>query len=152
MDLGLSEEQEMLRNFARDFLEKECPESHVRDMEEDETGYSPELWRKMAEQGWNGLYIPDSYGGVGMSFMDLIVLSEEYGRALVPGPALPTQEAAIGLLEAANEEQKQEHLPSIASGEKIWTVAFTEPTARFDAEGVALSATRDGDTYVLNGT
>ena len=52
MDLGLSEEQEMLRNFARDFLEKECPESHVRDMEEDETGYSPELWRKMAEQGW----------------------------------------------------------------------------------------------------
>ncbi|HXF50279.1 MAG TPA: acyl-CoA dehydrogenase family protein, partial [Dehalococcoidia bacterium] len=71
MDLGLSEEQEMLKNFARDFLEKECPEKHVRDMEEDELGYSPELWKKMAEQGWQGLIIPDSYGGTGMGFLDL---------------------------------------------------------------------------------
>ena len=52
MDLGLSEEQELLKNFARDFLEKECPEQHVRDMEEDEQGYSQDLWKKMAEQGW----------------------------------------------------------------------------------------------------
>ena len=66
MDLGLSEEQEMLKNFARDFLEKECPEKHVREMEEDEQGYSPDLWKKMAEQGWQGLIIPDQYGGTGM--------------------------------------------------------------------------------------
>jgi alkylation response protein AidB-like acyl-CoA dehydrogenase len=152
MDLGLSEEQEMLRNVARDFLEKECPEQHVRDMEEDEKGYSPELWKKMAEQGWQGLMIPEQYGGAGFNYMDLIILIEEFGRALVPGPFIPTTVAAIAIMEAGSEEQKQQHLPRIASGEQIWTLAFTEPSARFDAEGVQLTAKKEGNDYVLNGT
>ena len=80
MDLGLSEEQELLKNAARDFLEKECPETLVREMEEDEKGYSPELWKKMAEQGWQGLLIPDQYGGAGFGFLDLIILLEEFGQ------------------------------------------------------------------------
>jgi alkylation response protein AidB-like acyl-CoA dehydrogenase len=152
MDLGLSEEQEMLRNVARDFLEKECPEQHVRDMEEDEKGYSPELWKKMAEQGWQGLMIPEQYGGAGFNFMDLIILVEEFGRALVPGPFIPTTVATIAILEAGSEDQKKQHLPRIASGEQIWTLAFTEPSARFDAEGVELTAKKEGNDYVLNGT
>src|SRR3990172_7096841 len=140
MDLGLSEEQEMLKNFARDFLEKECPEKHVREMEEDEQGYSPDLWKKMAEQGWQGLVIPEQYGGTGMGFIDLIILIEEFGRALVPGPFIPTAVGgAIALLESA-------------SGEQIWTLAFTEPSARFDAEGIELEAKAEGDSFVLNGT
>jgi len=151
MDLGLSEEQEMLREFARDFLEKECPEAHVREMEEDEKGYSPALWQKMAEQGWMGLVVPDSYGGVGMTYMDLIILAEEFGRALVPGPFLPNCVATIALLEAASEEMKQRYLPGIASGSQIWTLALTEPSARFDAEGVQVTARKDGSDYVLNG-
>src|SRR3989304_4962848 len=65
MDLGLNEEQRMLRDFARDFLEKECPESLVRAAEEDEKGYVPEFWRKMADQGWQGLIIPEEHGGGG---------------------------------------------------------------------------------------
>ena len=120
-------------------------------MEVDEKGYSPDLWRKMAEQGWFGLIIPEAYGGVGMTFMDLIVLVEEFGRSLVPGPALPTIVSSIALLDAANEEQKQAYLPAIAAGERVWTLAFTEPSARFDADGVALQASRDGDACVLNG-
>src|SRR3972149_11226991 len=160
MDLGLSEEQEMLRQFARDFLEKECPESHVRDMEEDDRGYSQELWAKMAEQGWMGLVVPEAYGGVGMGYLDLIILVEEFGRALVPGPFIPNCVATIALLEAADEAQKQAHLPAIASGRQVWTLAFTEPSARFDAAGARLAAQRDpstslragGDGYVLNGT
>jgi alkylation response protein AidB-like acyl-CoA dehydrogenase len=152
MDLSLTEEQEMLREFARDFLEKECPESHVREMEEDEQGYSLDLWRKMAEQGWMGLIVPDTYGGVGMTYMDLIILLEEFGRALVPGPFIANCVATIALLDAANEAQKQEFLPMIASGGQIWTLAFTEPSARFDAAGVELVARHDGDAYVLNGT
>jgi alkylation response protein AidB-like acyl-CoA dehydrogenase len=152
MDLGLTEEQEMLREFARDFLEKECPETHVREMEEDEQGYSPDLWRKMAEQGWPGLVIPDTYGGVGMSYLDLIILTEEFGRALVPGPFISNCVATLGLLEAGSEAQKQEYLPILAAGSQFWTLAFTEPSARFDAEGVQLQAKRDGDGYVLNGT
>lgn len=153
MDLGLSEEQEMLKNFARDFLEKECPEKHVREMEEDELGYSPDLWKKMAEQGWQGLIIPDSHGGTGMGFLDLIVLIEEFGRALVPGPFIPsTVGGAIALLEGGTDAQKAEFLPKIASGEHIWTFALTEPSARFDAEGIGLEAKEDGDSLVLNGT
>ena len=152
MDLGLTEEQQMLREFARDFLEKECPEAHVRDMEEDQRGFSSELWHKMAEQGWMGLIVPEAYGGVGMTYIDLILLIEEFGRALVPGPFIPTTVATIALLEAASEEQKQRLLPAIAAGQQIWTLAFTEPSARFDAEGVELSARREGDGYVLNGT
>ena len=89
MDLGLSEEQELLKNSAREFLEKECPEEHVRAMEEDDKGYSPALWKKMADLGWQGLMIPEEYGGAGFSFLDLCVLVEEFGRALVPGPFIP---------------------------------------------------------------
>ena len=153
MDLGLSEEQELLKNAARDFLEKECPESHVREMEEDEKGYSPELWKKMAEQQWQGLMIPDQYGGTGMTYLDLVILTEEFGRALVPGPFIPTAVGgAIALLEAGSDAQKEEYLPKIASGEQVWTLAFTEPTARFDAEGVELEAKADGDNFILNGT
>ncbi len=153
MDLGLSEEQDLLKNFARDFLEKECPEKHVREMEEDEKGYSPELWKKMAEQGWHGLIIPEEHGGSGMGYIDLVILMEEFGRALVPGPFIPTAVGgAIALLEGGSDEQKKQYLPKIASGEQIWTLAFTEPTARFDAEGVELEAKAEGDDFVLNGT
>jgi alkylation response protein AidB-like acyl-CoA dehydrogenase len=152
MDLGLTEEQELLKNSARDFLEKEVPEAYVRQMEEDETGYSPEVWRKMADLGWQGLIIPEDYGGVGFGFLDLIVLLEEFGRALVPGPFIPTMVAATAILEGGSEAQKQEWLPKIASGDIIGTLAFTEPSARFDAEGVELKAEKQGENYVLNGT
>jgi alkylation response protein AidB-like acyl-CoA dehydrogenase len=152
MDLGLSEEQEMLKNFARDFLEKEVPEKYVRDMEEDERGYSPDVWAKMTEQGWQGLIIPEQYGGTGLGFLDLIVLLEEFGRALVPGPFIPTTLAAISLLEGGSDAQKQQYLPRIASGELLGTLAVTEPSGRWDAEGIQLQATKSGDGYTLNGT
>jgi alkylation response protein AidB-like acyl-CoA dehydrogenase len=152
MDLGLTEEQELLKNSARDFLEKEVPEAYVRQMEEDETGYSPEVWRKMADLGWQGLIIPEENGGVGFGFLDLIVLLEEFGRALVPGPFIPTMVAATAIMEGGSDAQKNEYLPKIASGDVISTLAFTEPSARFDAEGVELTAKKEGNDYVLNGT
>jgi alkylation response protein AidB-like acyl-CoA dehydrogenase len=153
MDLGLSEEQELLKNAARDFLEKECPEALVREMEEDEKGYSPDLWKKMSEQGWQGLLIPDNYGGAGFGYLDLIILIEEFGRALVPGPFLSTVVGGtLPLLEGGSEEQKKQYLPNIASGNAIWTLAYTEPSARFDTEGVSLEVKEDGGDVVLNGT
>jgi alkylation response protein AidB-like acyl-CoA dehydrogenase len=153
MDLGLSEEQELLKNAARDFLEKECPETLVREMEEDEKGYSPDLWKKMAEQGWQGLLIPDQYGGAGFGYLDLIILIEEFGRALVPGPFISTVVGGtLPLLEAGSDEQKSQYLPQIASGNAIWTLAYTEPSARFDADGVSLEIKDDGNDVVLNGT
>jgi len=153
MDLGLSEEQELLKNSARDFLEKECPESLVREMEDDEKGYSPGLWKKMAEQGWQGLLVPENYGGAGFGYLDLVVLIEEFGRALVPGPFISTAVGGVlPLIEGGSDDQKAKYLPQIASGNAIWTLAFTEPSARFDADGVALEVKADGGDVVLNGT
>jgi alkylation response protein AidB-like acyl-CoA dehydrogenase len=153
MDLGLTEEQELLKNAARDFLEKECPEDLVRRMEEDEKGYDPALWKKMADLGWQGLVIPEEHGGAGFNFLDLTVLLEEFGRHLVPGPFIPTVVlGAIPLMEAGSEQQQKYWLPKIASGEAIWTMAYTEPSGRWDPEGVELKVTKDADGYVLNGT
>jgi len=153
VDLGLSEEQELLKTNARDFLEKECPESLVREMEEDEKGYSPDLWKKMAEQGWQGLLVPEQYGGAGFGYLDLIVLIEEFGRALVPGPFISTVVGGtLPLMIGGTDEQKSQYLPQIASGNAIWTLAYTEPSARFDTEGIALEVKDDGNDVVLNGT
>src|SRR3989304_5832601 len=125
MDLGLSEEQEMLKNFARDFLEKECPEKLVREMEENERGYTDALWQGMAKQGWQGLVIPEQYGGTGMSFLGLCGLLEECGRALVPGPFMSTVVLGAAPVQiGGSEAQKKELLPKVASGELIMTLAL----------------------------
>ncbi len=153
MDLGLDEQQELLKNFARDFLEKECPESLVREMEEDEQGYSPDLWKKMAAQGWMGLTIPEDQGGAGLTLCELVVLLEEFGRALVPGPFISTVVlGVVPIMEAGTDEQKAQYLPKIAAGETIMTMALTEPSAKWTADGVTLEAKKDGSDYVLNGT
>jgi len=153
MDFGLSEEQEMLKTTARDFLEKECPISLVRDMEEDEKGYSPELWRKMAELGWLGLVFPEEYGGGGGNFLDLTVLLEEMGRSLVPGPFVPTVVlCGFPILAAGTEEQKHDFLPRIAEGEAILTMALTEPSACYSARGIEAGASPDKSDYIISGT
>ncbi|MCH9036309.1 MAG: acyl-CoA/acyl-ACP dehydrogenase [Chloroflexi bacterium] len=152
MDLGLSEEQEMLRRTARELLEKECPKALVRDMEEDEKGYSPELWQKFAEQGFLGLPFSEEYGGTGFGFLDLMVLVEEFGRALVPGPYFYTVVlSGMAISEFGTEEQKKEYLPKIADGQAIMTFAHTEPSGRWDAGGVSVTGVADGDDFVLNG-
>lgn len=153
MDLGLSEEQNMLRMSAHSFLEKECPVTLVREMEEDERGYPPELWRKMAEMGWMGVVIPEEYGGIEGNFLDLTVLLEEMGRTLLPGPFFSTVVlGGLTILAAGNTMQKEELLPKIANGEMILTLAMTEASSRHDAAGIEVRATTEGDDYVINGT
>lgn len=153
MDLGLSEAQQMLKTSAQEFLQAECPDTYVREMEENERGYTPEMWEKIAEQGWLGLIIPEQYGGVGLDFMDLSILLEETGRALLPGPFFSTVVmGGMTIADAGTEEQKQELLPQIAEGQLIVTLALTEPSARWDAAGVEATATRSADNWVLNGT
>jgi alkylation response protein AidB-like acyl-CoA dehydrogenase len=153
MDLDLTEEQEMLQTMARDFLTKECPKTLVRELEEDEKGYSPELWRKMAELGWMGLVLPAEYDGMEMGFLDLIILLQEMGRNILPGPFFCTVVlGSLPILSAGTEEQKKEFLPKIASGEMILTMALTEPNGRYDAAGVETKAVAQGDSFVINGT
>jgi alkylation response protein AidB-like acyl-CoA dehydrogenase len=153
MNLALSEEQEMLKKMARDFLTDKLPKKVVKEIEESEFGYSPELWREMAELGWMGLALPEKYGGGGMSFLDLAVLLEEMGRACLPGPYFSTVVlGGLTIADIGSEEQKQKYLPKIASGEKIFTLALTEPSARYDAAAIKTKATADNNDYILNGT
>ena len=152
MDLSLSEEQTLIRDTAREFLENECPEEHVRAMEEDEQGYSPELWKQMADLGWQGLMIPEEHGGSGFSYLDLCVLVEEFGRALVPGPFIPNATCAAWLTIAGSDAQQAKYLPAIASGTAIHTYAVTEESGRWDRAGFTLTAREDGSDYVLDGT
>ena len=152
MNFGFSEEQEMLRRSARDFLEKECPMRLVREMMEDERGHSPGLWQKMVELGWTGWIVPEQYGGVGLSFVDLVLVLEEMGRVVLPGPFLSSAVfATVALLEGGSEAQRERYLPALAGGERIATVALWEPSGRLDADGVTATAAPEGDGYRLSG-
>ena len=153
MDFTLTEEQEMLKKMVRDFLTEKCPKTLVKEMETDEKGYSPELWREMADLGWMGLAFPEKYGGTGMSFVDLAVLLEEMGRACLPGPFFSTVVlGGLTILDAAAEQQKQKYLPGIASGETIFTLALTEESGKYDADSITVRATADKDDYIIDGT
>ncbi len=153
MDLAFSEEQEMLKKMARDFLTDKFPKTAVKEIEESELGYSPEIWKEMAELGWMGLVFPEEYGGAEMTFLDLAMLLEEMGRACLPGPYFSTVVlGGLPILDAGSEGQKQEYLPKIASGEAIFTLALTESSARYDAAAIEMKATADNDAYILNGT
>src|SRR4030043_16255 len=154
MNIACTEEQEMLRKAARDFLTAECPKKKVKELEEDEKKCSsPEIWKKMADLGWQGMVIPEKYGGQGMTFQDFTILLEEMGRNILPGPLVCTVvEGALPIIDAGTEEQKKEFLPGIASGELIFTMAHLEPNGLFDASGVTVKATAKGDHYVIDGT
>ncbi len=150
MDLELSEEQQMLRAAARDFLQQESPLTFVRDMEEDERGFTPELWQKLAQVGWLGMPVPEEYGGTGQSIFDLGLLMDEVGGALLPGPFFSTSLCALALTDEGTDAQKED-LRRIATGDLIATPALLEPFGELNAAGIQLSATRRGQEWVLNG-
>lgn len=151
MDFAFSEEQEMLRRSSREFLAKECSSKVVRRLMDSPSAYDPALWKKIADLGWTALGIPEQYGGVG-GFLDLVVVLEEAGRALLPGPFFATMGLAVpALIEAGSDAQKKEALGAIAEGSARATLAFTEPSGRWDAAGVALTAKPAGGGWRLDG-
>jgi alkylation response protein AidB-like acyl-CoA dehydrogenase len=151
MDFAFSEEQEMLRSSTRDFLAKECSSKVVRKLMEASDPYDQGLWKKIASLGWTALGIPEQYGGVG-TFLDLVVVLEEAGRALMPGPFFATMGLAVpALIEAGTEAQKKEVLSAIAQGSARATLALTEPSGRWDAGAVTLSAKPSGGAWKLDG-
>ena len=152
MDLGLSEQQELIRRTAREFLDAESPTTLVRELEDSESGYSPELWTKMAALGWLGLGIPPQYGGSGGNLIDQVVLFEEIGRAILPSPIL-TSTVLSGqvILNAGNEEQKLSLLGGISRGDAIVTQALEEPGAELRGSALNVRAAADGSDHVING-
>jgi alkylation response protein AidB-like acyl-CoA dehydrogenase len=153
MEFDFTEEQKILKKSAHDFLAREFPREVVSELEESDLGYSPELWRKMAELGWMGLILPEEYGGSGGSYLDLTVLLEEMGYNTCPGPFFASVVlGALPILEAGTEAQKQAYLPKLAAGERILTLAFNEPGAGLDASSVQATISVDQDAVRTSGT
>jgi alkylation response protein AidB-like acyl-CoA dehydrogenase len=154
VNFAFSEEQEELRNVVRQFLEAKAPEAAVREQMETERGFDPDVWKQMAEQlGLQSLTIPEEYGGQGFGYVELIVVLEEMGKTLVCAPYFSTVVlAANTLLQSGDEAAKKEYLPGIASGETIATLAFTEPSGKWDEGGIEATATGSGDSWKISGT
>ncbi len=154
MDFAFSDEQEELRRIVRGFLEDKSPETEVRRLMETTEGYDPKVWQQMGEQlGLQGLAIPEEYGGAGFTFLELGVVIEEMGRALLAAPYFSTAVlAANTVLLSGDEAAKQEYLPALASGESIGTLALTEDSGSWAESGITLPATASGDGWTLSGT
>jgi alkylation response protein AidB-like acyl-CoA dehydrogenase len=152
LDFGFSEEQEMLRDAAKRFLADNCSTKYVRQMMADATAHDPAFWQKLVGQGWPGLLIPEQYGGANGTFLDMTVIVEEMGKALIPGPFFAA--ALLGVptfIEGASDALKAEFLPKIAAGKFIPTVAIAEAPGRFDAGGIDLKAVKKGSGYNVTG-
>lgn len=153
MDYSIGKEQEMLRKSAREFFEKECPKDRVRELKEDPKAYDPKMWKKMVKLGFQGLVIPEAFGGMDGDFVELALFMEEVGRNIVPMPYYATIGlCALPLIAFGSDEQKETYLPGIAEKGDIWTLALTEEKANNEASEIQLSAKADGDGFILNGT
>jgi alkylation response protein AidB-like acyl-CoA dehydrogenase len=153
IDLTLDPDQRLVQESAHGFFGRRWTPDDVRATEAGDLGYSPELWREMAELHWVGMALPEAYGGQGAGFLDLFPVYEEMGRFLVPGPHLDTAVvAAEVLLAVGTDAQRDRWLPAIARGEAVISLALMEPAGVFGPAGVEATATRRGETYVLDGT
>jgi alkylation response protein AidB-like acyl-CoA dehydrogenase len=154
MNFAFTEEQDELRKTVRQFLDAKSPETAVREQMETEDGFDPAVWAQMGEQlGLQGLIIPEEFGGSGYGYVELGIVLEEAGRSLLCAPFFSTVVlAANTLIHSGDDAAKAAHLPGIASGETIATLAFTEPSGKWDESGITLAATKSGDSWTLDGT
>jgi alkylation response protein AidB-like acyl-CoA dehydrogenase len=153
MNFELTEYQKMIKSAARDFLAKECSKTTVREIQESEPGYSPELWRKMADLEWTSMLFPERYGGMEASPIDMAVLYEEMGRALLSSPHLSSVVlCGSTILRGGSEAIKDEFIPKIARGELCFTLALTEPDYGWNASSIATTATPEGSSYLIKGS
>src|SRR5262245_64302843 len=136
MNFGFTEDQEALRDATVKFLYNECPTSFVRKMMADDTAHATELWKKIAQLGWLGIIVPEDFGGSGGSFLDLVVILEEAGKSLLPGPFFAT--AWLGpttVLAGGSASQKEAILPKIVEGNHMWRLALAGRRGRYEAAG-----------------
>ncbi|MFE1837907.1 acyl-CoA dehydrogenase family protein [Streptomyces sviceus] len=153
MDFAFSEEQEQLGRTVRTFLTHTSPETEARRLMETPEGFDRALWRRMGtELGLQGLAVPEEYGGAGCGPVEVGVVMEEMGRALLCAPFLSSAVLATTmLLRCADEEARKRLLPGLACGELVGTLALTEDSARWDAAGVRLTARESNGSWLLTG-
>jgi alkylation response protein AidB-like acyl-CoA dehydrogenase len=153
LNLEFTNEQDMLREMVRGLCEQHASTDAVRELEDDERGYAPELWSQLGELGLIGLMVPEAHGGAGSSMLDGVVLFEELGRALAPTPLLESAVMSAGaILRAGSDAQKNDLLPTISSGETVVVPAWLEPDNSYGPRGVQMRAVADGEAFVLSGT
>jgi len=153
MDIGFTEEQELLRETARKFLDAECDSRFVRERMAEPAAVTDAFWRQLAEQGWLGIVYAEADGGSGLGLVDLVVLMEEMGRRVMPGPFLSTVLlGGAAIAEAGFAAQRRKWLPPIAAGEKKAALAWTEPALRWDAAGITVPAHETAGGFTLSGS
>jgi alkylation response protein AidB-like acyl-CoA dehydrogenase len=152
MDFGLTEEQQQLKDSARNFLSRECPTTRVREIIADETGMPHDLYQQIANLGWNGLTVPEKFGGAGLGMLDMCVLLEECGYAALPGPFLFSSVlTASALAGGGSEEVNDRWLGRLAEGQTIGTVAIVEANDSINPADLSTTARKSGSGWVLNG-
>ena len=153
MQFSFTSEQEEFRSVLRRFLEEKSPTTVVRRLMETDAGWDRAGWQELNQQlGLSAVHIPEAYGGQGFGFVELAIVLEEMGRALLCAPYFGSIAlAATAIMNAGTEAQKRVLLPDIAAGDTIATLAFTEPNGRWDADGIEMTATRSGENYRLDG-
>ena len=157
MEFAFSDEQEMLRSSARDFLDGQYPLERVAELADGKLGWDPASWPRLAELGWIGLSLAERHGGMGASFLEEAVLFEETGRALYPGPFFATVGLALPTL-AAGQATQPDALAAVLAGERSATLAFAEPAgpwtlAALAADGTVGTGAREADGgWVLSGS
>ena len=152
MDFRHTDEQEMLRDTVRAFVEDKAPLTAVREWMETESGTAPGIWSAMAEMGLAAMHIPEEYGGAGFSYRELGIVMEELGRGLTPSPMFATVVLGANLVMlSGSEAQKQELLPAVAAGETTLAVAVVEKGGSWDPATMTTSVRREGDDLVLAG-
>lgn len=151
MDLSLTEEQSLVQEVARKFLVKECPSTLVRELEQDRLGYSPDLWKKMADLGWMKAPFAKQYGGEGMGFLELALVVEQMGAVLLPSPFITNTISGLAIMKFGAEEQKRALLASIGRGELIMSLAIYEPNLKLEEGSMTTRAEMCGNDFLLFG-
>jgi alkylation response protein AidB-like acyl-CoA dehydrogenase len=152
VDFSLTEEQQLLLDSTRRLLADLSPVSAVRAQAEgDGQGFDPLVWRRGSELGWPALPVPEEYGGLGQSLVDVALIAEEHGRTVQPGPLISNAVVALAVARSGSEDQRACLLPALAAGEATSTWAFAEPRHGFDATGIAAVAVPDAGGYRLTG-
>ncbi len=154
IQFAFTDEQEQFRAAIRRFLTEKSPPTEVRRLMDTAAGYDPEIWRQLSDQlALPGIHIPEQYGGAGFGMVELCIVTEEMGRALLCAPYFSTVVLATNaILNAGTEAQKSNLLPDLASGARLAALAVTEPNGQWDPHAIELVATPAADEFLLEGT
>ena len=153
MALILNEEQQSLKDIAKEFLQKNAPVTHFREIRDtnNELGYDEVLWKEMVNLGWSGILIPEEYGGFDFGMVGMGSIFEEMGKTLTPSPLFATGVLGASLISiGGNDSQKQTLLPKIVEG-SLTTALALEENNRHSPNVISTSATKSGENYEISG-